>query len=149
MRLWCGGTYDLLHAGHLALFREASELAALDGRAPGRTVTVAVNSDEFVLRFKNKKPVQTLQERLAMVAAIRYVDEVQVNDGTDQPGLILAAQTDVILVGDDWEHRDYVTQLGIDQSWIENHHVDIRYLKRVGGWSSTQLKARVGARQLG
>lgn len=149
MNVWIGGSFDLLHVGHLALFEEADRLAALPGIRPGRMVTVAVNTNEFIARFKNP-PVQPLDDRLAMVKAIRWVNQVQINDGQDQPGLILAADTDIILVGDDWAPpRDYPLQLDTDLGWLDKQHIDIRYLPRVGGHSSTRLKATVAGRRVG
>lgn len=111
-------------------------------------VTVAVNSSEFIGQFKSR-PVQSLDERLAMVKAIRWVNQVQINDGADQPALIMAADTDVILVGDDWKDRDYHEQLQVTQQWLDRKNIVIRYLPRLGGYSSSSLKAAVSARRLG
>lgn len=143
MNVWVGGTFDLVHPGHCALLKEAGRLAGLDGMRPGRFVTVAVNTDEFVASYRGRPPVQSLTDRMMMIAAMRWVNEVQVNDGSNQPGLILAADADIVLVGDDWQHRDYLAQIGVSQAWLSEHHVDIRYLPRVGGHSSTDLKASV------
>ena len=109
-------------------------------------MTVAVNTSEFIARFK-PPPAQSLHDRVAMVKAIRWVNQVQINDGTDQAMLILAADADLILVGDDWAPpRDYVGQLGVTHDWLWVNNVEVRYLPRVGGLSSTALKQLIHAR---
>lgn len=135
MNVWTGGTFDLFHPGHVLLLRECSH----HGR-----VTVAVNTDQFVARFKDKLPVQNLQERLTMVEACRFVDDVQVNHGGDlQAGLILRARTDMIVIGDDWKDRDYVGQLGITEDWLKEFRIEVLYVTRDPRWSSSGLKAAV------
>lgn len=145
MNVWTGGTFSLLHPGHVALFQECARLAGLASMRPGRMVTAAVNTDDFVEAYKSERPVQTLEERRTMVSAIRWVNQVQDNDGYDQPGLILAADTDLIVVGDDWQHRDYLRQLDISAEWLNKHHIDVQYVPRVGGLSSTELTSRIRA----
>lgn len=144
MNVWTGGTFSLIHPGHAHLFRECQRIAQSDGAPWAGRVTAAVNSDAFVERYKGEHPVQTLAQRSEMVAAMRWVNQVQVNDGTDQPELILAAHTDVIVIGDDWAPpRDYHAQLQITQRWLDHYRIGIVYVPRVGGLSTTQLKALV------
>lgn len=139
--VWIGGSFDPIHAGHVALFKEARRLSLTMGQT--RWVTVAVNSDDFIARFK-PRPVQPLHDRMTMIAAMRWVNEVQVNDGTDQADLILQADAKVILVGDDWAPpRDYLGQLGIDQAWLDRYGIHVAYLPRVGQLSSTALKEKI------
>ena len=134
MNVWTGGTFDLLHPGHIHLLRECFWLGH---------VTVAVNTDEFVGKFK-APPVQKLHQRLAMVQAVRYVDRVQENPGGDaQPGLILQAGAKLIVIGDDWKDRDYLSQLCISEDWLEEHDIRVRYIPRISGYSTTELKAQV------
>ena len=58
---------DLFHAGHVALLRAAREL--------GDHLVVGVLSDETVAAYK-RRPIMTLAERVAVIEACRYVDEV-------------------------------------------------------------------------
>ena len=71
------GVYDLLHIGHINLFKNA--------RALGDELTVAVQSDECILKYKPEaKMVNTTAERLFMVSSIRYVDHVITYDDVDE-----------------------------------------------------------------
>ena len=57
-KLYVGGTFDLLHPGHIFLLKLCSELGS---------VTVSLNRDEFVLRYKKVPPTQTLAERITII----------------------------------------------------------------------------------
>ena len=63
------GVYDLLHIGHIELFRRAKNL--------GDFLIVAVQESDVILKYKpNAKIVYGTKERMYMVQSIRYVDKV-------------------------------------------------------------------------
>lgn len=62
------GVYDLFHIGHLNLIRRAKEQSEY--------LLAGVLSDELVEHFKGKKPYIPFEERIAIVGAIKEVDEV-------------------------------------------------------------------------
>ena len=65
------GVFDLLHIGHIELFRKAKAL--------GDYLIVAVQDSDYVFQFKpDASLVYSTEERCYMVSAIRYVDEVVV-----------------------------------------------------------------------
>jgi cytidyltransferase-like protein len=66
------GCYDLLHAGHIAFFKTASQYGEL---------YVSVGKDENLLKLKGKKPYFSQEERVYMVGAVRYVTEAFVASG--------------------------------------------------------------------
>ena len=66
------GCYDLLHAGHVAFFKTASQYGKL---------YVSVGQDDNLFRLKGKKPYFTQEERVYMVGAVRYVTEAFVASG--------------------------------------------------------------------
>jgi len=66
------GCYDLLHAGHIAFFKTASQYGEL---------YVSVGRDENLLKLKGKKPYFSQEERVYMVGAVRYVTEAFVASG--------------------------------------------------------------------
>lgn len=67
------GCFDLLHSGHVAFFKEASEYGEL---------FVGIGSDETVMGLKGRYPVNSEQERLYMVKSIRYVSDAWINAGS-------------------------------------------------------------------
>lgn len=117
------GTFDLPHPGHVALLRQCRKLAGRDG-----LVIAAVNSSAFVAKFKNRPPIMSEGERAAVIGAIRYVDQVLINLGSDQPALIESAKPDWIAVGADWAKRDYLAQLAISDDWLTERRISVAYL---------------------
>jgi cytidyltransferase-like protein len=70
IRIWMDGAFDLMHYGHVNAFRQ--------GRALGTHLVVGVNSDESITKCKGP-PVMNDAERLAMIEACKFVDEVVPN----------------------------------------------------------------------
>ena len=68
LRIWMDGAFDMMHYGHVNAFRQ--------GRALGTHLVVGVNDDASITRCKGTPPVMNDDERLAMVGACKFVDEV-------------------------------------------------------------------------
>ena len=67
--VWCNGTFDILHPGHIQLFKAA--------RALGDRVIVATDTDEKIKNDKgDSRPINDLCHRVAMLEAIKYIDVV-------------------------------------------------------------------------
>ena len=72
-KVFVSGCYDMLHSGHVAFFREASQYGDL---------YVGIGADRTIEELKNHKPVYSEKERLYMVRAIRYVTDAYINTGS-------------------------------------------------------------------
>lgn len=134
------GTFDLMHVGHLELLRACRLLARWDGR-----VIVAVNPDDFVLRYKGHPPKQSLAQRIEMLRACRHVDAVVVNTGGESCREVIdVVRPDVLAIGDDWlpESR-YFEQIGVTPEWMAERGLYVEYIPRTTGVSSTALRASV------
>ena len=116
------GTFDLFHIGHLNLLKRAKEL--------GDYLIVAVSSDEFNLG-KGKKCFVKDEERMAIVEAIKYVDEVILETSWDQKVQdVQKYGVDVFVIGEDWEGKfDFLKE-----------YCEVVYLPRTDGISTTQIK---------
>ena len=89
------GTFDLFHIGHLNILKRAAAL--------GDQLVVGVSSDELNIAKKSLAPVYPLQHRLDIVGAIRYVDEVFVEESlAKKREYIKQYRADVLVMGDDW-----------------------------------------------
>jgi len=90
------GVFDLLHRGHVAYLEHAREL--------GAALVVAVNSDASVRRLGkgDDRPLNTLDDRMAVVAALCAVDLVVPFDDDTPRDLIVAAMPDVLVKGGDY-----------------------------------------------
>jgi glycerol-3-phosphate cytidylyltransferase len=138
--IYTGGTFDLFHAGHVRLLKRLKQLAGPEGK-----VIVAINPDEFIEKFKGRKPVMSEQERYDVVSACRYVDEVRINNsGEDsKPTILLEPRPDVIAIGSDWAAKDYNKQMGFTEEWLDEHGIVLIYVTYTAGISTTDLKRRV------
>ncbi len=123
------GTFDLFHIGHLKILKRAKEL--------GDYLVVAISSDEFNA-IKGKKCEITCENRAEIVRAIRYVDEVIIEESWDQkPDDIKNNNIDIFVMGDDWQGKfDYLNDL-----------CEVVYLPRTEGISTTMLKKSLSSGQ--
>lgn len=94
---YTAGVYDMFHIGHLNLLRRAKEYCDY--------LIVGVNSDEATYGYKHKYPVIPEHERIAIVSAIKYVDEVVMVHNVDKVYAYEKFKPDVIIVGDDHKHE--------------------------------------------
>jgi rfaE bifunctional protein nucleotidyltransferase chain/domain len=93
--VFTNGCFDLLHSGHIRLFRRARRL--------GDVLIVALNTDASVRRLKGRyRPILPLRERQEVLAALSDVDYVT-SFAEDSPRRIIAALLpDVLVKGGDW-----------------------------------------------
>ena len=90
------GTFDLLHYGHINLFKRAKAL--------GDYLIVVVSSDEFNRNQKNKGCYFSYEIRKQLVESIRYVDLViPENDWGQKITDIKEYHIDTFVMGDDWK----------------------------------------------
>lgn len=89
------GTFDVFHVGHLRLLERA--------RALGDQLIVGVSTDRLTKGKKGRLPVFPESERIAIVSALRCVDEVFLEESLEQKReYLLQHRADVLAMGDDW-----------------------------------------------
>ena len=125
------GVYDhLLHWGHFELFRRAKELAG-----PGGRLVVAVQEDAVVTKYKPQaKLVYNWDQRVKMISALRYVDEVVPYGDIDES--IKGIGFDVFAIGGDQTHAGF--QRAVE--WCKAQGKEVVRMSRTDGISSTQLR---------
>jgi glycerol-3-phosphate cytidylyltransferase len=135
LTVYTGGTFDLFHAGHVNFLKRCSDLGS---------VTVALNTDEFIDEYKGKPPVLSYADRRDVLLACRYVDYVIPNSGgSDSRIAIESVMPDLIVIGSDWARRDYYTQMAFDQDWLDDRGIGLCYIPYTLGISSTAIKERM------
>ena len=122
------GVYDMFHIGHLNILERA--------KAQCDYLIVGVSTDELVQRDKHKSPVIPFEERLRIVEAIRYVDEVVPQFDKNKFAAWEKYQFDKMFVGDDWKGTAVWNQFEEQFSQVG---VEIVYLPHTDGISSTKL----------
>lgn len=121
------GVFDLLHIGHILLFKHAKEL--------GDRLVVAVQNDDVILKYKPEaEMVNTIEERLFMVNSIRYVDQVITYDDVDE--IVKHIDFDIFAKGPDQNHEGF--QRAVE--WCKNHGKNVVTIPRTEGISSSMLR---------
>lgn len=118
------GTFDLLHYGHINLLRRAKAL--------GDFLVVAISTDEFNWKEKQKRCYFNYEQRKALVEAIRYVDLVIPEESWSQKRRDMHEyHIDVFVIGNDWRGKfDFLIEEG----------VEVVYLPRTPEISSSQIR---------
>lgn len=153
MRVLTIGTFDLLHEGHIDLFKRCQQLAQsprIDdgsflnqlvlttyGELRPNEVVIGVNSDEFVKDYKGALPWVPQHSRLAQVQAY---GTPRVHEGRPTWEFIERIAPNYIVIGSDWARKDYVGQLGVTWDWLDERNIGILYVPLVPGISSTIVK---------
>ena len=89
------GTFDVFHVGHLRMIERAAAL--------GDRLVVGVSADELNLRKKGRAPIFSEAERVEIVAALKPVSEVFVEESLElKREYVLRFGADVLVMGDDW-----------------------------------------------
>ncbi len=94
-KVFVSGCYDLLHSGHVAFFKEAAGYGDL---------YVGIGSDNTVRELKGRDTLNSEQERLYMVKAVRYVTDAWVNKGSGLMDFVedlREFRPDILLVNED------------------------------------------------
>ena len=121
------GAFDLLHAGHALMLKEAKESCD--------HLIVGVQGDPSIDRPEKNQPVQSYEERITMVNAIRWVDEVVLyNTEAELYKLLEDLKPDVRIVGADWKGKAF-TGFNLPIKVVLN--------SRDHGYSSSSLRERV------
>ena len=114
-RVFTNGVFDVLHRGHVTYLAEA--------RAFGASLIVALNSDASAKRLGkgDDRPVNTLEDRMALIAALESVDLVTWFDDDTPLQTIVGLRPDVLVKGGDWPHEKIV---GVNEveSWGGSVH---------------------------
>ena len=122
------GVYDMLHIGHMLLFKHAKEL--------GDELTVAVQESGTILKYKpGTEMVYDTDERCYMVSAVRYVDKVVTYQDVDVD--IQKMDFDVFAKGPDQTHDGF--QRAVE--WCLAHGKEVVVIPRTEGISSTMLRS--------
>ncbi len=118
------GTFDLLHYGHINLLRRAKAL--------GDYLIVALSTDEFNWKSKQKKTYFSYEQRKQLLESIRYVDLVIPEENWTQKRTdVKDYHIDTFVMGDDWKGKF---------DFLKDEGVDVLYLSRTPEISSSKIK---------
>ena len=121
------GAFDLFHAGHVLMLKDASNQCD--------HLIVALQTDPSIDRKEKNKPVQSMYERFVQVDACKYVDEIIPYETEDDLyALIMNNNIDLRIIGNEYRNEDFTArEIGLE----------IYYNARNHQWSTTELRERI------
>ncbi|MGK5594825.1 MAG: adenylyltransferase/cytidyltransferase family protein [Parachlamydiaceae bacterium] len=124
------GSFDLLHAGHLHIIYEASQVADV--------LIVALNSDASIRKYKSAhRPLVPLNDRLQMMAALSFVDYVTWFEETDPRSLLSKIKPDVHVNGSEYGSSC------LEAPTVKQHGGKIHIVSLVPGLSTTEIIKKI------
>jgi glycerol-3-phosphate cytidylyltransferase len=116
------GTFDVFHSGHVNILRRSREM--------GDRLVVGISSDQLNFSKKGRNPVYPLRSRMNILHAIKYIDQVFVEESLDlKREYIIEHQADILVMGDDWTGKfDQFTDI-----------CEVKYLARTPSISTTEI----------
>lgn len=129
---YTAGVFDLFHVGHLNILKSAKEQCEF--------LIVGVSTDELVMEYKNKMPVISFEDRIAIVEGIKYVDMVVPQVNRDKYSAWQTLQFNAMFVGDDWKGSTLFNQV---EQKFKKVDVEIVYFPYTNGISSTIVKEKI------
>lgn len=130
-------TFDLLHAGHVMMLREA--------KSQCDHLICALQVDPSADRKDKNKPVQTLVERHVQLSAVKYVDEIVVYETEkDLEDILEMFPIDVRILGEEYKDKDFT-----GREICKRKNIKLYFNKRDHRFSSSGLRKRVAERSKG
>lgn len=127
-------TFDLLHAGHIAMLREAKSQCDY--------LICGLQVDPNLDRPEKNKPVQSLVERWTQLQAVKYVDEIiPYQSESDVEDILNMFQIDVKIMGSEYREKDFT-----GKDICRKRGIEVYFNSRDHRFSSTELRARVSNR---
>lgn len=125
-------TFDLLHAGHIAMLREAKGLCD--------KLIVGLQTDPTIDRPDTKnKPIQSIVERYIQLQAVRYVDEIYVySTEKDLEDLLLILPINIRILGEEYKDKNFT-----GKEICSKRGIEVYFNKREHSFSTTELRQRV------
>jgi glycerol-3-phosphate cytidylyltransferase len=124
-------TFDLLHAGHVSMLREAKDQCDY--------LICGLQVDPSIDRPNKNKPVQTLVERFVQLSAVKYVDEI-VPYTTEEDLIDILSMYDihVRILGEEYKDKDFT-----GKDVCQARGIDLYFNKRDHRFSSSGLRKRI------
>ena len=119
--------FDLLHAGHIIMLQDAKRHCD--------KLIVGLQTDPSVDRQDKNKPIQSLEERMIQLGAVKYVDEIIVYETeNDLRKLIFELDPDVRILGSDWKGKPFTGY---------NLPIKIYFHERKHDYSTSALRKKI------
>jgi len=124
-------TFDLLHAGHIQMLREAKEQCDY--------LIVGLQFDPSLDRAEKNKPIQTVVERYTQLHAVQYVDEIiPYQTESDLEDILSMYHINVRILGEEYRDKDFT-----GKDICKKRSIQLYFNKRDHRFSSSDLRKRI------
>lgn len=129
---YTSGVYDMFHVGHLNILEQA--------KSQCEYLIVGVTTDDLCYERKKKKPIINQEDRIRIVRAIKYVDDVIFQESMDKLEIVNKYGIDVVFVGSDWRGTEAWDEY---EKQFKQFGCDVVYIDHTNGISSTILREQL------
>lgn len=124
-------SFDLLHAGHVAMLEEA--------KSQCDWLIVGLQTDPTIDRPEKNKPIQSITERYIQLRACKFVDEIYVYaTEADLLDLLAILPINVRIIGADYKGKDFT-----GKRYCDENNIEIYYNRRSHKLSTSELRNRL------
>lgn len=128
-------TFDLLHAGHIAMLRDAKEQCDY--------LICGLQTDPTIDRKEKNSPIQTVVERQVQLGAVKYVDEIIVyQTEKDLEDILEMFHIDIRILGEEYRDRDFT-----GKDICKKRGIQLYFNKRDHRFSSSSLRKQVAEKE--
>lgn len=118
------GNFDVIHPGYIKTFKECKENC--------NHFTILLHSDPTIERPNKLKPVLSVEERIEVLKAIKYIDDIRVYTYEKELFKLLQyGKFNIRFLGDDYLNKSFTG---------DNLDIEIHFISRNHGWSTTKFK---------
>ncbi|UCE14671.1 MAG: adenylyltransferase/cytidyltransferase family protein [Candidatus Heimdallarchaeota archaeon] len=126
------GVFDLFHTGHVNFLKAAKNFCD--------RLVVGVTTDELAKEEKNKTPIISLENRMAVLSACKYVDLAIPHNNSDKILVWNKLKFDVLIIGDDWYNSESYNYF---EEQLKEKGVKVIYIPYTEGISASSIQERV------
>ena len=126
------GVFDMFHIGHLNILKRAKEQCDF--------LIVGVTTDALCYKRKSKYPIICEEDRVAIIEALKDVDEVILQTNMDKLKVVQTYHVDAVFVGSDWKGTPEWQRY---EDEFKREQCEVVYLEHTDGISSTILRERL------
>lgn len=129
-KVFVNGCFDILHRGHIELFREAKSL--------GDKLLVAIDSDKRVSDLKgSSRPINKQEDRKFVLESIKYIDDVVIFDSDSSLiNTIKEYGPNIMMVGSDYKDKKVIGS---------SHANKLVFFERIDGYSTTKVLQNISS----
>ena len=128
IKVWLNGVFDVLHRGHIELFKFA--------KSQGDWLCVGIDADERVKELKGPlRPINCEEDRKYFLESIKYIDEVVIfKTSEDLKNIIQEYRPNIYVVGSDYKNKEKIGSI---------YAKEIVFFDRIEKYSSTLILNKI------